>query len=542
MLFRLCCIVFMLGLFMQTSVAQKRYFYAVYFKSKDTLAYNTRQPERFLSPRAITRKQKQSIPIDWYDLPVDSSYLNKLQLNRAQILGVSKWMNSALVGLNDEQEIEQVKQLPFVASAQPMGYDFNTKRNTDQKSYRESIKPWLEKNYSESAKDSAQIKRFRFQQEQLKIHQVPHQFAEGVWIAVIDAGFKYVDVLPVFNQLQTSFTYDFVEQESDVFDDDEHGTAVLSCMAATSLPFIGAASKANYVLMRTEDASREFPYEEFYWLCAAEAADSMGVDIINSSLGYNEFGDEQFDYKHKHLNGKTILITKAAELAVRKGMFVVCSAGNEGDKEWEKIVAPADGEHVLTVGGVDMQGKFVSFSSVGPTADKRIKPDVVALAEKVCIANATGGFDFGNGTSYATPIVTSMLAAHWYNIQANEIDVLLKKIRLSSSQFYQPNAVLGYGIPNLLWLVANENNIPKDSVLEIERKKVNIIVNMVAKESGKVDVFVHNEEGNYRLNTIEMVNKGLNRFTLTLKPQFANIPVYVQVKIGNKMLIKSLVK
>ncbi|MFN7313161.1 MAG: S8 family serine peptidase [Bacteroidota bacterium] len=527
---------------MQILTAQKRYFYAVYFKSKDTLAYKIQQPERYLSARAIARKQKLNVNIDWYDLPVDTSCLNKLQSKQAHILAVSKWMNAALVGLNDEKEIERIKQLSIVASVKSMGYDFNSKRNTDQKAYRENLKPWLEKNFMQSTKDSALIKRFRFQQEQVNLYQVKHQFAEGVWIAVIDAGFKYVDVLPVFNQLQTTFTYDFVEQESDVFDDDEHGTAVLSCMAATNAPFVGAASKASYVLMRTEDASREFPYEEFYWLCAAETADSLGVDIINSSLGYNEFGDEQFDYKHKHLNGKTILITKAAELAVRKGMFVVCSAGNEGDKEWEKIVAPADGEHVLTVGGVDMQGKFVSFSSVGPTADKRIKPDVVALADKVCIANATGGFDFGNGTSYATPVVTSMLAAHWNNIQTNEIDVLLKRIKLASSQFYQPNSVLGYGIPNLLWLVVNENNIPKDSVLEIERKQVKIIVNMIAKESGKVDVFVHNKEGNYRLNTVEMVNKGFNRFTLTLKPQFANIPVYLQVKLGDEILIKSIVK
>ncbi|MCG8450460.1 MAG: S8 family serine peptidase, partial [Pirellulales bacterium] len=228
-----------------------------------------------------------------------------------------------------------------------------------------------------------------------------------------------------------------------------HGTAVLSTMAAQHGAFNGTAYKSDYFLYVTEDVQSEYRIEEYNWAIAAEHADSSGVDIIHSSVGYNTFNDGGMNYTYNDLDGKTAIVTRAADLAFSKGMFVVTSAGNEGNNSnWPYVTMPADAKNILSVGSVTSTYSKSSFSSVGPTVDGRVKPDVVALGSETAIVNSSGDLTFGNGTSYSAPLVAGLAAGVW---QANpdwSNFELLNAIKGTASRSLDPDTTFGYGIPN----------------------------------------------------------------------------------------------
>ena len=291
----------------------------------------------------------------------------------------------------------------------------------------------------------------------LQLHENGY-FGDNINVAIFDAGFMGVDILPIFNNLWDNnkiiFTRDFVNNNKNVFDYSQHGTMVLSVMGGYMLDsLIGTAPMANYLLFRTEDSESETMVEEDYWAAAAELADSIGVDIINSSLGYTIMYDDTINsHTYSDMDGNTTIITKAADRAASRGILVVNSAGNSGLSSWYHIGAPADGDSVLAIGAVDYLGKIASFSSRGPSFDGRIKPNVCAKGVSVVVADQDSTIRYANGTSFSAPIISGLSACLWQAISSNNIELsnmdIINLIQESSSLFSNPNDSLGYGIPN----------------------------------------------------------------------------------------------
>jgi serine protease AprX len=276
----------------------------------------------------------------------------------------------------------------------------------------------------------------------------------GMVIAILDAGFLNVDQRAIFNSLwennQILGSYDFVNPTSDVFGDHTHGTLVLSVMGG-SLPdlFLGTAPEAGYWLLRTEDTNSEFLIEEYNWIAGAAFADSVGADIINSSVGYTQFDDATYNHTWTDIDGNTTEVTKAADLAAAKGILVVNSAGNSGNDAWKYLIAPADGDSVLAVGAVDANQIITAFSSYGFESDARIKPNIVAQGGNTVVANVSvDNITTSNGTSFSAPLIAGMMACLWQAIpNANNMEII-RAVEQSASRFSNPDNLYGYGIPD----------------------------------------------------------------------------------------------
>jgi len=272
---------------------------------------------------------------------------------------------------------------------------------------------------------------------------------QGMRIAVIDAGFENVNKIKAFEKMLIKDTRNISNPENSIYCENNHGTKTLSCLAA-NLPgiIVGSAPDATYLLIKSEVSNSESPIEEDFWAAAVEYADSMGVDIISSSLGYYRYDSIQNYYSHNDLDGQTAFASRIAEIAAQKGILLVISAGNEGAVEWSKITFPADANDVLTVGSINKEYQKSTFSSVGLTADGRIKPDVVALGTGVCVIDSDGSTYRLNGTSFSTPLIAGLAACLWQAFPQLKNTELIKLIQESSSQSQNPDYQLGYGIPD----------------------------------------------------------------------------------------------
>ena len=278
-------------------------------------------------------------------------------------------------------------------------------------------------------------------------------------IGVLDAGFNRANELnymkPIFDENRIIDTHDFITRESNVYDDDSHGINALSTIAAYQPgSMIGAAFKASFALYRTENVFMESPYEEVTWLMGAERADSVGVDVISSSLGYNTFDDEfdtpEYNYTYQSMDGKTTIISRAARFATRKGILVVNSAGNEGNKAWHYITAPADVDSVVSVGATTLDRSYAAFSSVGPNSIGQLKPDISAVGSGAVVGNSTGtgSATTSSGTSFSAPQIAGLATILWQafpKLTAQQIITALKK---SGNQASTPDNLLGFGVPN----------------------------------------------------------------------------------------------
>ena len=253
------------------------------------------------------------------------------------------------------------------------------------------------------------------------------------------------------------------------FQENWHGMSVLSTMGA-NIPgeIVGTAPEASYLLLRSEVTSSEYLIEEAWWVLAAEYADSSGADVINSSLGYSTFDDAAMNYTNSDMNGITAISTLAAEKAFSKGMIVVVSAGNEGNKPWKLISSPSDGKHVLAVGAIDTSRNPAPFSSIGPSADNRIKPDLMAVGSKTAITLSSGTTGIGNGTSFSSPQIAGMVACLWQALPEKTNLQIINGIRRASSRYYSPNNTFGYGIPDFFLALEQMQSSPgKISVNEL---------------------------------------------------------------------------
>jgi len=419
--------------------------YWVEFTDKQNTPYSIFEPTAFLSPKAIIRRKRMHIPIDSTDLPVNPIYLLKLKESGVTIRHTSKWLNAATI-LASENTIKELLKMPFVENIERVGrfhQPLKTKTNS-----RPSTTQAYEKTEGYYGYGSLQIGMVNGH----ALHRLGYK-GEEVVIGVQDGGFSNIDVMPFFDSLFVNgrmlATKDFVDGDDFVFESATHGSSVLSVMAS-NLPylFVGTAPEAQYLCMKTEDVRSESLTEECNWVAALEYADSIGADVVNSSLGYTQFSEETMNYSYKDLNGQTSRASMAADLAVSKGVFVVNSAGNSGNGSWRFVGTPADSKEIFSIGAVTAQEQRASFSSFGPTADGRIKPNVSAMGQRTVVAG--NGYDLGmsNGTSVASPLIAGLVASLKQAFPTHTNRAIRAAIENSASQANQPDNVLGYGIPD----------------------------------------------------------------------------------------------
>ncbi len=380
--------------------------YWIQFTDKAGSPFSLSQPQDFLSPRALERRMHQQIPLIENDLPVNPHYIDSVLSYGVKLHSRSKWFNAITIETMEPAVLGAIQSLPFVANTQKVLRYQSTRAGEPEEPAPSSLKVELDtQNFYDYGIAFPQI-------EMLNGHILHNSGfrGAGIHIAVIDAGFLNTDTIPMFDSLRSQGqilgTWDFVDKEESVYEDFSHGMKVLSVMAANAPgEIIGTAPEAHYWLLRSEDAVTEYLVEEDNWIAAAEFADSVGADILNTSLGYNLFQDSSTDHSYADMDGNTTRITIASDIAAAKGMLVVNSAGNTGMSSWNYIVAPADGDSVLAVGAVDEWGEYAAFSGKGPSYDGRVKPNVCAMGASTVIAANDGSIAIGSGTSFSSPII-----------------------------------------------------------------------------------------------------------------------------------------
>ena len=426
--------------------------YLITFKDKTNSPYSVAKPLEFLSQRSVNRRQKQNITVKTRDLPVNPAYISEIKKSGAKIWFTSRWMNAALIQTS-ETNLQTILKLPFVKGLEVNG----TVDDPGSRSGRRISK------FESADNQSFNYGLSKTQNEMIGVN-VMHDLGyrgEGMMIGILDAGFNNADKIaafkPLFDEKRIVGTYDFVKKETSVYEDDAHGTEVLSCMGAfLEGSMVGSAPKASFLLLRSEDAPSEYIIEEANWLFAAEYADSVGVDLINSSLGYTTFDDEKTDHAYAQLDGNTTIAARAADWAAGVGIVCVISAGNEGNGVWKYEGTPADADSVLAVGAVDANKLYARFSSLGIPTDKRIKPDVVAMGQSAAVIPPNGNVSTASGTSFSSPILCGMVAGYWQANPTLTAIQVMDNVRKSGSQADKPDKVLGYGIPILFKALANQ--------------------------------------------------------------------------------------
>lgn len=454
-------------------------FYVVSFYDKGFSTDASFDPGQFLTNEAVERRMKYNIAFDQSDLPVNEGYVNDISVLGAKIITRSRWLNSVVIEAT-QPVADQIADLACVSKMKFLYSKSDLNSQPAEKKFFavEKIFPLSENSTVKSTSDVYNYGLAFNQINQIKGQYLHNQgfSGEGMTIAVIDAGFNSVDIMPCFDQLRQNNrikgTHDFAEPGNNVYATtmNGHGTSVLSCMGAyVPGQMVGTAPKANYWLLRSEVAPTESIIEEYYWVSAAEFADSVGVDLINSSLGYTVFPDSpESNHTYADMNGNTAVVTIGADWAAKKGILVVNSAGNEGGGGWWYIGAPADGDSVFTIGAVDASGIRAFFSSVGPTFDGRIKPTVMAQGVNATVFSPYG-LGGANGTSFSSPIICGATACFWQALpQLNNMQII-EAIKITSSNALQADSLMGWGIPNyqLAYTTLPVHSEPGTKMLEV---------------------------------------------------------------------------
>lgn len=467
-------IFFVVNLFLLLNSSFSQIKYWVKLSDKNGSPYSISNPSAFLSNASIQRRITYNIPIHFTDLPVTPSYITQINaVSGATVVYASKWLNGLVVSVTNTMVLNTINSFSFVLNSSLVNrFKLDIPKitepivNEDKENLRTNLTSTF--NYGGSY----------WQTKQLNLDCIHNQGfrGQGITIAVLDAGFLNANANPVFDSLFNRGgvlgTRDFVSGGTNVYDDDAHGTMVLSCMAAIKPNVImGSAPRANYWLLRTEDANTEKLVEEYNWIRGAEFADSVGVDILSTSLGYTTFDNPAQNHTFSTLNGKTAPMSIAANLAARKGLLVLNSAGNGGGSSWSKISIPADADSICTVGAIDSLNNVTSFSSLGPTADNRIKPDLLARGGNAWVSLGTSGSCFqANGTSFSCPILAGAMACFWQAHPTFTSYKVLDTLKKTASNFSAPNNSKGWGIPNMC---AIPTSISEKSLID----KINVYPN-----------------------------------------------------------------
>ncbi|MCK5137912.1 MAG: S8 family serine peptidase [Bacteroidales bacterium] len=451
------------GLLFMMSVASAQQMadnvYWVYFTDKNGNGYEIDHPEAFLSQRSVNRRAWQELAIDRRDLPVTQAYVEELEVMGVEVKHISRWLNGIAMINADQQLFEQVLAKPFVDTVawEP---DMNDLYFPPAPNGNRFEPPLITPPGYDYGVATEQI----LMMDMDFLHDKGYT-GKGVWIAVLDAGFRNVDSLPSFeamiNEGRLLGTRNFVNDIPIFRQNSIHGMYVLSTMGAEwNGNMIGTAPHASYFLCMTENPDQETRIEEVAWIEAAEYIDSLGFDVINTSLGYSDFDSTDFDYTYRDMDGKTTYISRAASLTAAKGIIACNSAGNSGDKSWFYITAPADADNTLAVGAVDSTNVIGNFSSRGPSFDARIKPDVVAMGVATCLQSVYGGLARGGGTSFASPLVAGSVASLWQAYPETPAKELIHMIRQSGDSNKNPDSTYGFGLPSFAKVYWSITGVP----------------------------------------------------------------------------------
>ena len=506
------------AVFTQAQIATDIYW--VQFIDKANSPYSISNPEAYLSPRALQRRANLGIAIDEYDIPVNPQYLQAVANCGAELLNPSKWLNGVTVHVTDPSVIDAINELAFVATVLSCPNDLKAQERKQR---------WLENEMSPVVVNRGTRGYYggaETQVTQLKVN-VLHDMGydgTGVVVAVLDGGFVGTETQPCFDNMREEGRLlgvrDYVYGSTTVYSQSTHGTSCLSTMAAYDPDnMVGTAPKASYYLIHTEDGESENIVEEYNWVSGAEYADSLGVDVCSTSLGYIGFDLSQWDHPFWDFDGHTAPMTIGAEIAASRGMICVNAAGNDGAGTCT-LGIPGDAEHILTIGAVDAAGERASFSSVGPTYDGRIKPDVMAMGEGTYVAAgyADWGWEYynGNGTSFATPVLAGAVTCLRQARPYASVNEICDAIRQCGNNAANPDSYNGYGIPDFsqaLELLSVEEPIGNtpEHIISVYPNPSNGEVHVALNDLHKAELTVFDITGrqlfNYHFN-------GLNHTTL----------------------------
>ena len=503
-------------MFAQAQVATNIYW--VQFTDKEGSPYSIDNPEAYLSPRALQRRANLNITIDEYDLPVNPQYLQAVADCGAEIINPSKWLNGVSVHVTDPSVIEAINALDCVMTVRNCPNDLKAQEQKER---------WLANEMKPAASTRSSKGFYGGAEDQVKqlnvdvLHDMGFD-GTGVIIAVLDGGFEGAENTSCFDNMREEGrllgTRDFVYGSNSVYTQSTHGTSCLSTMGAYDPNnMVGTAYKASYYLIHTEDGDSENIIEEYNWVSGAEYADSLGVDVCSTSLGYITFDMSQWDHPYQHYDGKTAPMSIGAEIAASRGMICMNAAGNEGDGNCT-LGIPADAEHIVTVGAVNAAGDRASFSSVGPTYDGRIKPDVMAMGEGTYVASGYGSwwpYYNGNGTSFATPVLAGAVACLRQARPYSSVQEICDALRACGNRAENPDSKYGYGIPDfsqaLELLKVEEHSVAANEIINVYPNPSQGEVKVALKEGAKADVTVYDITGR-QLYTYTF--NGLNHTTL----------------------------
>ncbi len=436
--------------------------YIVKFTDKGGSTFQLSNPAAFLSAKAIERRTRYGITLDSTDLPVSQKYIDSLKnVPNVTVMNISKWMNQVSIQTNDPAAIQKINSFPFVLTTSPIA-SITAPSNPDQfaKKTEHVVTPLPGQSLLRTTNIADNFYDYGERSlNEMKMHngEFLHNIGlrgQGMTISMLDAGFYNYNTLDAMDSIvangQIISTWDFVNNEANVANDNAHGMQCLSTIAA-NLPgrFVGKAPKANFYLFVTEDVRSEYPIEEHNWVCGAERSDSAGADIISSSLGYYGFDDPSLNYTYQDMDGNTTIAARGADLAAKKGILVFNAAGNEGSGAWKYIMTPADGDSVVAVGSVNTSRVPANSSSYGPSADGRIKPDVASVGVSAVIQATNNTIATGNGTSFACPNMAGLSACLWQAFPEFNNIKIIETLREAGDKFNSPDDRTGYGIPDM---------------------------------------------------------------------------------------------
>ncbi len=530
--------------------------YWVQFTDKNDSPYSTENPEEFLSERAIQRRIKQGILIDEKDIPVNPDYVQAVRDIGVDIIYTTKWFNSAIIFTTNSSLIAQIEALSFVKTVSKLQ---GSKKSTVKKEFfsNEKYIPKADSRLPSGKYATSYDYGSAYAQINL-VNGIPLHEAgfdgSGMMIGILDAGFLNVNINHAFDSLwannQILGTRDFVNPGGDVFQEHYHGAMVLSTIGA-NLPgqMVGTAPKADFWLIRTEDGDTEYLIEELNWVAGAEFADSVGVDVINTSLGYSEFDDPVQNHTYDDMDGNTTPISIGADIAASRGMLCVNSAGNSGSSPWYYITAPADADSICTVGAVDNYGTIAEFSSHGPTSDGQVKPDVCATGSGTTIIDPWSGVvSFGSGTSFSSPITAGMAACLWQSHPSSTNMEVLQAMRESADKYDTPDASYGYGIPDY--------EVAMGTLTKIEEKNFHNTNFLVYPNPVQKDLYISTNDTGIKMQSLAIYDFEGKRLyhhdkNMTLRPlvpyHFALIDLppgifYIQILTNKGYFSKKIVR
>lgn len=426
------------------------YHYRVTFKNKENNTYTLKRPYEFLSQKALDRRLKYGIKVDEHDLPVTPVYLSYLSSRGLRVISSSKWNNTAVVETSDTALVNSLLAVTFVESVRRVGEKHNNTATDDSYDRKKEVVDSCDELSNYYGHAETQVKMIGVD----KLHHAGYT-GKDITIAVIDGGFLNTDCIAGLDSVRILGTHNFVDPSVSVYEGHPHGTMVLSCIAANRPnSLVGTAPDASFYLLVSEYGPTEYMVEEDFWCAALEYADSAGVDIVTSSLGYYAFDDSINTHKYYELDGETAVNSHAASMAASRGLLLLNSAGNSGDEEWKKIGFPGDAKNILTVGAVTENGTNTVFSSVGNTADGRIKPDVMAMGEYTWLFDMTGRVSEANGTSFSTPLMAGGVACLLEAFPDKTPEEIISAVQRAGNNAAHPDNIYGYGIPDL-WKAYN---------------------------------------------------------------------------------------